>query len=151
MKKTMLMVVLAALAAGSSVTAQAADRKVNLSIAAAMAANDGKEKLGDSVQYFFAGQPTPKVIEKLGTDKTSQKTNAFGKSDEKACNWVFLSAMMRLEKRAKELGANAVVNIVSNYGNNEWASATEFECHAGAIMAGVALKGDFVRIADGKK
>jgi len=151
MKKTMLMVVLAALAAGSSVTAQAADRKVNLSIAAAMAANDGKEKLGDSVQYFFAGQPTPKVIEKLGTDKTSQKTNAFGKSDEKACNWVFLSAMMRLEKRAKELGANAVVNIVSNYGNNESASATEFECHAGAIMAGVALKGDFVRIADGKK
>lgn len=151
MKKTMLMVVVAALAAGSAVTAQAADRKLNLSIAAAMAANDGKEKLGDSVQYFFAGQPTPKVIEKLSTDKTSQKTNAFGKSDEKACNWVFLSAMMRLEKRAKELGANAVVNIVSNYNNVESASATEFECHAGAIMAGVALKGDFVRIADGKK
>ena len=151
MKKTMLMVVLAALAAGSAVTAQAADRKVNLSIAAAMAANDGKEKLSDSVQYFFAGQPTPKVIEKLGTDKTSQKTNAFGKSDEKACNWVFLSAMMRLEKRAKELGANAVVNIVSNYNNVESASPTEFECHAGSIMAGVALKGDFVRIADGKK
>lgn len=151
MKKTMLMVVLAALAAGSTMTAQAADRKVNLSIAAAMAANDGKEKLSDSVQYFFAGQPTPKVIEKLGTDKTSQKTNAFGKSDEKACNWVFLSAMMRLEKRAKELGANAVVNIVSNYNNVESASPTEFECHAGAIMAGVALKGDFVRIADGKK
>lgn len=149
MKKTMLMVVLAALAAGSTMTAQAADRKVKLSIAAAMAANDGK--LGDSVQYFFAGQPTPKVIEKLGTDKTSQKTNAFGKSDEKACNWVFLSSMMRLEKRAKELGANAVVNIVSNYNNVESASPTEFECHAGAIMAGVALKGDFVRIADGKK
>jgi uncharacterized protein YbjQ (UPF0145 family) len=151
MKKTMLMVVVAALAAGNAVTAQAADRKLNLSIEAAMAANDSKEKLGDSVKYFFAGQPTPKVIEKLSTDKTSQKTNAFGKSDEKACNWVFLSAMMRLEKRAKELGANAVVNIVSNYNNVESASATEFECHAGAIMAGVALKGDFVRIADGKK
>jgi hypothetical protein len=26
-------------------------------------------------------------------------------------------------------------------------SATEFECHAGAIIAGVALKGDFVTIA----
>jgi uncharacterized protein YbjQ (UPF0145 family) len=151
MKKTMLMVVVAALAAGSAATAQAADRKVNLSIEAAMAANDGKAKLDDSVRYFFAGQPTPKIIEKLSTDKTSQKTNAFGKSDEKACNWVFLSAMMRLEKRAKELGANAVVNIVSNYNNVESASATEFECHAGAIMAGVALKGDFVRIADGKK
>jgi hypothetical protein len=28
-------------------------------------------------------------------------------------------------------------------------SATEFECHAGAIIAGVALKGDFVKLADG--
>ena len=112
-----------------------------------MGANDAAAKLSGDVKFFFAGQPPPKVLEKLGTDKTSQKTNSFGKSNEKACNWVFLSSMLRLEKRAKELGANAVVNIVSNYGNAELASATEFECHVGAIMAGVALKGDFVRIA----
>ncbi len=54
--------------------------------------------------------------------------------------------MLQLQKRAKELGANAVVNIVSNYDNVEYASEAEFECHAGGIMAGVALKGDFVRI-----
>jgi hypothetical protein len=29
-----------------------------------------------------------------------------------------------------------------------FSSQTEFECHAGALMAGVALKGDFVKIAD---
>jgi hypothetical protein len=27
-------------------------------------------------------------------------------------------------------------------------SATEFECHAGAIIAGVVLKGDFVKLAE---
>jgi hypothetical protein len=27
-------------------------------------------------------------------------------------------------------------------------SATEFECHAGALIAGVALKGEFVKIAE---
>lgn len=143
MKKAIAMVVMAVAAS----SAMAADNKVMLPISGAMAANDAAAKLGGEVQYFFAGQKTPKVLETLSTDKTSQKTSAFGKSNEKACNWVFLSAMMRLEKRAKELGANAVVNIVSNYNNVESASATDFECHVGNIMAGVALKGDFVRIA----
>ncbi len=147
MKKAIVMAVLAMAATGAA----AADKKVMMPISGAMGANDAQAKLGDSsVKYFFAGQPTPKVLEKLGSDKTSQKTNAFGKSDEKACNWVFLSAMMRLEKRAQELGANAVVNIVSNYGNVEMASPTEFECHVGNVVAGVAFKADFVRI-DAKK
>lgn len=143
MKKAIAMVVMAVAAS----SAMAADTKIMLPISGAMGANDAAAKLSGDVKFFFAGQPTPKVLETLATDKTSQKTNAFGKSDEAACNWVFLSAMMRLEKRAKELGANAVVNIVSNYKNVENASATQFECHAGAIMAGVAFKGDFVRIA----
>ncbi|HEX2930213.1 MAG TPA: excinuclease ATPase subunit, partial [Candidatus Binatia bacterium] len=64
------------------------------------------------------------------------------------CNWVFLSAMIALEKRAQQLGANAVVNIVSYYQKVIMSSPTEFECHAGAVIAGVALKGDFVKIAD---
>ncbi|WP_374041196.1 hypothetical protein [Massilia sp. MS-15] len=49
------------------------------------------------------------------------------------------------QARAKELGADAVVNIVSNYKNVEMSSETEFECHDGAMMTGVALKGDFVK------
>jgi uncharacterized protein YbjQ (UPF0145 family) len=56
--------------------------------------------------------------------------------------------MIALDKRAKQLGANAVVNIVSYYQKVEMSSPTEFECHAGAVIAGVALKGDFVTIAD---
>lgn len=148
MKKLLTLVL--ALAAIHAVPAQASDNKVILPIAAAIAENDAQAKLGDSVKFYFGNQPTPKVLERLGVDKTSQKTNAFGKSNEKACNWVFLSDMLALQKRAKQLGANAVINIVSNYGNVEWSSNTEFECHVGAIMAGVAFKGEFVRIEAGK-
>ena len=72
----------------------------------------------------------------------------FGKSDEKACNWAFLSAMVALQKRAQQLGANAVVNIVSYYKKEVMSSASQFECHAGALIAGVALKGDFVKISE---
>lgn len=126
--------------------AEANDRKLMLPISNAMSVNDAKDRLDGTVKFYFATQNTPTIASKLATDKTSNKTNAFGKSDEKACNWVFLSSMLQLQKRAKELGADAVVNIVSNYNNVEYSSETEFECHAGAIMAGVALKGDFVKL-----
>ena len=55
--------------------------------------------------------------------------------------------MLALQKRATEVGADAVVNIVSNFKDQEFASQTEYECADGAIMAGVALKGDFVKLA----
>lgn len=129
-------------------TASAADTMVRLPIAGAMAANDAQKRLGESVKFYFADQPTPAVLTKITSDKTSLRTNGFGKSAEKACNWVFLSAMLALQKRAIDVGANAVVNIVSNFNDKEMASQTEFECADGAIMAGVALKADFVKIAD---
>jgi uncharacterized protein YbjQ (UPF0145 family) len=128
--------------------AHARDTKHILPIAAAMATKDADEKLEGSVKFFFGQQEYPKVVTNLGTDVSNRKTNAFGKSDEKACNWAFLSAMIALEKQAKQLGANAVVNIVSYYRKVEMSSTTDFECHAGAVIAGVALKGEFVKIAD---
>lgn len=128
--------------------ANANDRKHLLSIASGLENKDAQEKLDGSVKFFFGAQAHPAILTKLGTDVSNRKTNAFGKSDETACNWAFLSAMIALQGRAKQLGANAVVNIVSYYKKEVMSSATEFECHAGALMAGVALKGDFVKIAD---
>lgn len=148
MKKITSVLTLAVASLMIVATAQAADRKVMLSIDNAMAANDAKSRLGDSVKFYFGEQSTPKILKRVGSDKTSQKTNAFGKSDEKACNWAFLSAMLSLQKSAVSMGANAIVNITSNYNNIPNVSNTEFECHAGALMAGVALKGDFVKIPE---
>jgi uncharacterized protein YbjQ (UPF0145 family) len=128
--------------------AQANDRKHMLPIKDALASNAADARLGDSVKFYFGSQASPAVAKRLAVDQTSQKTNAFGKADATACNWAFLSAMRQLEKRARELGANAVINIASNYKNVVVSSETEFECHAGAIMAGVALKGEFVRLAE---
>jgi uncharacterized protein YbjQ (UPF0145 family) len=119
-----------------------------LPITTAMETKDADAKLDGSVKFFFGQQQSPAIVKKLGNYVSNLKTNAVGKSDEKACNWVFLSTLVSFEKRARELGANAVVNIVSYYQKKEMSSATEFECHAGTFVAGVALKGDFVTIAD---
>lgn len=147
MKKTIVTAALLAVSLTASFSASAEDKMIKFPIAGAMAANDAQQRLGDSVKFYFADQQTPKVASKITSDKTSQRTNGFGKSAEKACNWVFLSAMLALQKRATEVGADAVVNIVSNFKDQEFASQTEYECADGAIMAGVALKGDFVKLA----
>jgi len=115
-----------------------------LSISDAMNTADAKAKLNAGVAFHFAS--TPKGAKLVTSAVANRKTNAFGKSDEKACKWVFLSAMIALQDRAVKEGANAVTNIVSYYKKNERSSKDEYECHAGAIMAGVALKGDIVKL-----
>jgi len=148
MKNIICLTIFFALTMSLAWPAQARDTKYLLPIAAALEVQDAKNRLDGSVKFYFGNQETPKVLAKLSTDVTNLKTNAVGKSDEKACNWVFLSAMIQLEKRAKQLGANAVVNIVSYYRKEVMSSLTEFECHAGAMIAGVALRGEFVKIAE---
>lgn len=147
MKKALLTMILAGASLAATLPAAAENTVLMLPIAGAMAANDAQARLGDNIKFYFGDQKTPKVLSKIGTDKTSQRTNGFGKGAEKSCNWVFLSAMLALKKKAEDMGANAVINIVSNFNNEEKSSQTEFECQDGAIMSGVALKGDFVKIA----
>ena len=98
------------------------------------------------VTFYFGESPHPAVTRELGEYRTNKKTNAFNKSDIEACNWVFKSAILALHQRAVGLGANAVVNIRSNYKNNVTVSDSEFTCGAGSVVAGVALIGDFVVI-----
>ena len=104
-------------------------------------------RLDGSVKFYLAGNtPAGKVsILKSGVT-TSQKTNAFNKSDEGACSWALQSALIRLQNAAKAAGANAVVDIASNYQNIEYKDRQKYECHAGAIMAGVALKGNLANV-----
>ena len=56
-----------------------------------------------------------------------------------------LSALKALQQRAVKEGMDAVVGIESNYKKRHFVSETEFECGAGALMAGVALKGTLVK------
>jgi hypothetical protein len=98
------------------------------------------------VSFYFAGQDHPPIKTNHGEFQTNKKTNAFGKSDQKACQWVMLSALLQMHKRAQSLGADAVVDIKSNYKNREVSSATHYTCGAGATVAGVALIGTVVEL-----
>jgi hypothetical protein len=124
MERSLAGLIIAAFMLSTVAPSSARDSKYMLPVAAALEAQDGKQKLDGSVKFFFGSQETPQDPDQTRYRRyQSQDQCAVGKSDEKACNWVFLSAMMQLEKRAKELGANAVVNIVSYYQKNVVSSA----------------------------
>jgi hypothetical protein len=144
--KPALVLLACALAAG---TAAARDTEYKLPFAEVLTLSDPniKTKLDDSIKLYFGDQPTPKVLSKIGEDTSNKKTNGFGKEDAFGCKWAAYSALVALQERARHLGANAVINIVSNYKKEPFSSQTEYECHAGAFVIGVALKGTFVKLA----
>ena len=75
----------------------------------------------------------------------NKKTNAFNKSDKEACEWAFLSAVKTFQERAVKEGGTRVVNLTGYYKKQPFDSKTQFQCGAGALMAGVTLKGDIAK------
>lgn len=131
---------------GATATVQARDTKLFLPIRDALnyvgKKGAASEVIDPEIGLTF-GQEGEGVI------KTSvianKKTNGFGKKDVDACHWAFLSAVRQLQDGAREAGASRVVNLVSYYKRREYRSTTEYECHAGAFIVGVTLRGDLAR------
>jgi hypothetical protein len=127
-------------------TAEARDTDYKLKIDEVLQSADGQAKLKPDVKFFFGSQKAPSGKTLESNYVANPKTNSFNKSDEAACRWAMLSALIDLQQQARRQGGNAVVNIVSYYKKDEFSSPTDYDCHAGAFVAGVALKGDIVKL-----
>jgi hypothetical protein len=145
MLKPMMFAILLIVASFS--IADARNTRLLLKIQDVLSRPDFQEKVGSSVAFYFSNQPQPQAAQTMGEFVTNKKTNSFGKSDEAACQWAMLSALIQFRDRATSEGGNAVVNLQSYYDKNEIPDKGEYECHAGAVVAGVALKGTVAKIA----
>jgi len=128
--------------------AQARDDTYFLPIKDALELGKSQGKLDDSIQFYFSGQSHPAVITSLVRDVVINKKTqtGFHKTDEEACQWAMLSTLIALQESTRKEGGNAVINIESYYKKNNYKSSDKYECHAGHLMSGVALKGDVVRL-----
>lgn len=125
---------------------QARDDRVKFSIAEVMERAKSEGMIDGSVKFMWGKASSKKAKTTYGQITTSNKTNAFMKSDKEACDWAMLGAIKKFHQRAKSLGANTIINIQSNYKHQAFSSTEQYECGAGNIMAGVALKADFVKL-----
>ncbi len=146
MKRLFILLLLGLLLAPSTVFAR--DDIESYSIRDVLKLKKSKEILGDDIKFFFGNEVHGKILKRFGNFRSNRKTNAFAKSDLKACQRAFLSAMISLRDRAVLEEGNAVINIKSNYRNELTSSEETFQCGAGFLMAGVALVGTVVTIAE---
>jgi uncharacterized protein YbjQ (UPF0145 family) len=133
--------------AGLAQPAVARDTVLHLSIQDVLNSGDYAEHVGKDVNFVFGTGAAPAGAKLMGTFVANRKTNSFNKTDERACAWAMVAALEALHARALKEGGNAVVNVISYYKKVSFVSATEYECHAGGIVAGVALQGTVAQIA----
>ena len=143
-RKVFSMVILASLFSAASVLA--ADVKMKFTLEDAMMYSQVSQVMEGAIAMHWGEKPGLKVEEKLGTFKTSKRTNAFMKEESEACAHALASALIELHERAVNEGGNAVINIVSNIKNHEESSETEYSCLVGSVMVNVALKGTVATI-----
>lgn len=126
--------------------ADARETRHKFPLEAALAKAQASGQLAPGIKLFWGTQKHAKPTAQLGPARTNKKTNFFNKTDQEACDWAFLSAVITMTQYAQRVGGNAIVNLRSNYKNVEFSSETEYECGAGNVTGGVALVGDVVKL-----
>ena len=136
--------IIAALAlGGASSLAVAADETIKMQIKDGLeAGKHTKNTISDDIKLYFGKQKTPAVDKKLWEGSTTQKS--MRKSEQERCDTAFVSAILRLQDRARREGGNAVINIASGGGSND--SATEYTCITGRVTGSVSLRGTVVKL-----
>ena len=138
---------LALLLLGAASVALARDDRVMFPIKDALARNGTfKDNLGDDVALYFGEQETPTVLKAFAIWTFIRKTSRLTSDDKAACEVAFISAAYALQERARQDGANAVINIRSVHRSAETKSETEYVCGSGNVVASVELKGTLVKI-----
>ena len=124
----------------------AKDKIVHFLFQNAVTAATQSGKLDGTVKFYLAGNTPSGQITVVNDDiEVNRKTNAFGKQDQRTCDWALQSALISLQDDAKKAGANAVIEIVSNYGN-EYRDSQNYECHVGFLMSGVIMKAKLAKV-----
>jgi hypothetical protein len=146
MKKTSHYLIALALLA-TPVLSMAADKIVHLPFDQVVAEAQKEGRLDPNIKFYLAGNTPPGQFTVVNDNvTTNRKTNAFGKKDDVTCSWVLQSALIALQDSAKSAGANAVVDIVSNYNDVQYSDPKNYECHVGFLMSGVQLKAKLAKL-----
>lgn len=107
-----------------------------------------KKARDPGIRIYFGKQAHAKVEKSFGETSMRRSTTVDIMDQPKACQHAFARAMQDFQERARAAGANAVINVRSDYKNVEIASDSEYMCGAGTWAVGVAFKGELVKLAE---
>jgi hypothetical protein len=127
-------------------SAQARDDRMLFDIRQALDSPLGHDRFDETVAFYWGDQIYPPPMQTFDIHTSERRAFAPTRTDDQACQVAFIEALAGLRDHAKEVGANAVVDIKSIYKNREFRSESQYECRAGYVVTGVALEGRMVKL-----
>ncbi|MCA3234366.1 MAG: excinuclease ATPase, partial [Cupriavidus sp.] len=133
--------------------ASAADELINMPIDAALTSPTAASRIDPGIQMSWGfnkldGAQNPmsfKTVKRVRRP-VSQVRDAPKPTDAELCQTVFVEAVQELQQRASSSGNNAVMEIRSNWKDDETSSDKTYVCAKGAAYIGVALKATLVKV-----
>lgn len=132
----------------SAGNAQADDTGYTLPYRDVLAMPQAQTRLDPAVRLFFGQQQFPQPTSWRHDYFVDRSGNALFTAAESACRNVALDNLVTLQERARAVGANAVVNIVSDYSRSPRQDNDSYQCHVGSFTANVSLKGTMATLPD---
>ena len=124
----------------------AADRVIHLPFDQVVTQAQESGKLDGSVKFYLSGKQPAGQMQIVKTFvAVRQRTDALGRKDDATCQDALSKALVALQKQAKAAHADAVVDIVSDYGT-VYSDPDKYECHVGNLISGVQLKGKLAKL-----
>lgn len=113
-----------------------------------LAMPQAQTRLDPAVRLFFGQQQFPQPTSWRHDYFVDRSGNAVFSSAESACRNVALDNLVTLQERARAVGANAVVNIVSDYSRTPHQDNDSYQCHVGSLTANVSFKGTMATLPE---
>lgn len=132
----------------STSLASARNTFYDISVEEAVKTKTGQKKLLD-VPFYMLGQEHPSVDKDFSIFK-SNKRSAKGFGNIKKCQVAFISAIISLQNKAKRMGGDGLIDVMSVTRRNNLESPDKFRCLAGANMVNVELVGRVVTFSKEK-
>lgn len=99
------------------------------------------------IPFYLKGQKHPRTKRVIGTWTANRHSRGVFRSDKASCQVAFRSAVLSLQKRARDEGGDGIIDIISVTRGQETSSSTDYRCVAGATVVHVALRGTVVKFA----
>ena len=106
-----------------------------------------EQELDGQVRFYLSGQAHTAVVMRHHDEVVTAKIRGAGEEEIETCKRAALKALVQYQAKARKMGANAIIDIVSYFDEQPYMSPSQYECHAGSRTVVVVFKGSYAKIS----
>lgn len=108
---------------------------------------EAESELDGQVRFYLSGQSHSPIVLRHSEEVVTAKIRGAGEEEIETCKRAALKALVEYQRKARKMGANAIVDLVSYFDEKVFISPAQFECHAGSRTVVVVFKGSYAKVA----